>query len=106
MDNFVARQNVSRFRNELENGAEGARRQTLLKLLVAEEDLLGLTREQRDEVNQQIVRIKAIINKQRESVAMLKANGHSMERAESSLANLTDLLVVHEERRRKIEAAL
>jgi signal transduction histidine kinase len=106
MDDFVARQNVTRFRNELENGAEGARRQTLLKLLIAEEERLGLTRERHDEINQQIVRIKAIISKQRETIDMLKANGHSMERAESSLANLSDLLAVHEEWRERISAAL
>jgi hypothetical protein len=59
----------------------------LLRLLVEEEDKLGLTREQFREIEQQIVTIKQIINKQRETIVMLKANGHPMERAERSLPN-------------------
>jgi len=106
MDKFIAEQNVARFRNELENGADGPQRSTLLRLLVEEEDRLGLTREQLEETQRQIERIKQVIAKQTETVAMLKANGHSMEKAERSLANLVDLVIVHEERRKKIAAAL
>lgn len=78
----------------------------LLKLLVEEENKLGLTREQLGEVDQQIARIKRIIAQQIEAVAMRKANGHPMERAERSLSNLVDLLATHEAYRKKIEAAL
>lgn len=106
MEDFVARQNVEHFRNELENGAVGPRRLTLLKRLVAEEELLGLTRQQFDEINHQIARIKAIVAQQIETVAMLKANGHSVDEAERRLANLTDLLIVYEARLQRIEAAI
>ena len=103
---FVAYQNVTHFRSELENGAEGPRRSVLLKLLVAEEDKLGLTREQLAEVDRQIARIKGIVAQQIEAVAMLKANGHPMERAERTLSNLITLLATHKAYRQKIEAAL
>ena len=103
---FIAYQNVTHFRNQLENGAEGGRRAVLLKLLVEEEDKLGLTREQLGEVDQQIARIKGIVAQQIEAVAMLKANGHPMERAEGYLSKLIDLLAVHEAQREKIDAAL
>jgi hypothetical protein len=103
---FVAYQNVTHFRSELENGAEGGRRAVLLKLLVEEEDKLGLTREQLGEVDQQIARIKGIVAQQTDAVAMLKANGHPMERAERTLSNLVALLATHEAYRQKIEAAL
>lgn len=37
---------------------------------------------------------------------MLKANGYSIEKAETLLSQITDLLIVHQERRVGIEAAL
>jgi len=106
MDKFIAEQNVTHFRNELENGADGPRRSTLLKLLVEEENRLGLTRQQLEEMERQIERIKLVMAEQTETVALLKANGHPVEKAEKSLANLADLVIVHDERRKKIAAAL
>jgi len=46
VDTFVAQRNVAHLRHELENGASGERRDTMLRLLVQEEDKLGLTEEQ------------------------------------------------------------
>lgn len=102
---WVRRENVARYRDILENGT-GARHGTLLKLLLDEERLLGATREQLNEVDRQIARIKRIIAQQVETVRMLSLSGHSTENAEASLARLGDLLVAHEEHRAKIEAAI
>lgn len=103
---FVARQNVARFQSQLENGAEGKRRRTLVDLLVEEENKLGLTREQLEETDRQIVRIGEILAKQIEAVEQLKASGQSMERAERAISNLIDLLAAHEAHRARIEAVL
>ncbi len=46
MDRFIARENVKHYRRELENGVHEPTRTTMLKLLVEEENHLGLTREQ------------------------------------------------------------
>ena len=45
-DKFVARENVKHYRRELENGVDEPTRATMLKLLVEQENHLGLTREQ------------------------------------------------------------
>jgi hypothetical protein len=78
-----AQENVRR----RENGAEGARLDMMLRLLVEEENKVGVTYEQLDEVLRQIGHIKLIISTQLDTIAMLKAAGHSVERAECSLAN-------------------
>ena len=107
MQRFVARQNVERFRQQLlDSNTDGARRSLVLKLLIEEEDKLGRTREVLREMEQQILTIKQIIDKQRETLAMLKSNGHSMERAERTLSNLLDLLATYEMHHNKIEVAL
>jgi len=53
MEKFIARRNVANLLYALENGAEGERRTALLRLLVEEENLVGLrhqatTKEQPD----------------------------------------------------------
>jgi hypothetical protein len=103
---YVAQENARRFRHELENGAEGKRREMMLRLLVEEENKVGLTNEQLDEMQRQIGRINQIISAQLETINVLKAAGYSVERAERSLTNAIHLLAVHEARRAKIEAAL
>jgi hypothetical protein len=61
MDKFIARENVRHLRRELENGAEPNRRATMLRLLVEEENHLGLNREQLDKLDQHISRLAGII---------------------------------------------
>jgi hypothetical protein len=109
---FIARNNVKLFRNQLEhdvqNGAynDGQRHAILLKLLVEAENILGHSREQLNDVERQIASIKSIINKQLDTIAMLKTNGHPVEHAERVLAHATDFLSVHETQREMIAAAL
>jgi hypothetical protein len=78
---------------------DGARNTTLLKLIWP-------TVEQLDEIDRQIVRIKQIVQKKSETVAVLKANGHPMKRAERMLSNLIDLPIAHGAHRAKIVVAL
>jgi hypothetical protein len=106
MDKFITQQNVSRLRQELENGANGERRDVLLRQLVEEQDKLGLTEEQLDEMDRQIARMQNLVNTQLEMIATMKAHGQSLEVAERALHNILDILVVHQARRAKIELAL
>jgi flagellar biosynthesis chaperone FliJ len=106
MAEYVAQENVKRFRQELENGAEGKRQDMMLRLLVEEENKVGLTNEQLDEMHRQIGRINQIISAQLETLTMLRAAGHSVERAEESLTKAIHLLVTYEAHRTKIERAL
>jgi uncharacterized pyridoxal phosphate-containing UPF0001 family protein len=103
---YVAQENVRRFRRELQDGWEDPRQDIILQLLVEEENKVGLPDEQLDEVLRQIQRIKQIIITQLDTIAMLKAAGHSVERAEHTLSNAFRFLVAHEAYRLKIEAAL
>lgn len=106
MDKLVAQENVSRLRQELENGANGERRDFLLRRLVEEEDRLGFTEEQLDEMDRQIARMQNLVNSQLNLIAAMKAHGQSLELAERALHNILDILVVHQARRSKIELAL
>jgi hypothetical protein len=99
----VVQENVRRLRRELEDGEEGTRQDMMLRLLVEEENKVGLTYEQLDEVRRQIGHIEQIISTQLDTIAMLKAAGHSVERAERSLANAQRILIAHEAYRAKIE---
>jgi hypothetical protein len=105
-DDFVVRQNVAHFRNELEHGATDSKRAILLKLLVAQEDLLGRTSELHSDITTYIVKVKQTIQKQLETIALLKAHGQPMDQAEKKLCELLDLLIVHEQHRSKIEAVI
>lgn len=106
MERFIAQQNVANLRLQLENGASGERRDTILRLLVQEEDKLGHTQEQLDEMDRQIARMQHLVTAQLEMIAVLKTHGQSVERAERALHNIIDVLVVHQARRAKIETAL
>jgi hypothetical protein len=103
---YVAQENVRRFRRELQDGWEDPQRDMILRLLVEEENKVGLTYEQLDEVLRQIRRIKLVIRTQLDTIAMLKAAGHSVGRAERTLSNAYRFLLAHEAYRLKIEAAL
>jgi hypothetical protein len=90
----------------LEDGPEDPRRDIILQLLVEEENKVALTYEQLEEVQRQIERIRQIISTQLDTIAMLKAAGHSVERAEHGLSSAFQILIAHEAYRAKIEAAL
>lgn len=106
VDTFVAQRNVAHLRHELENGASGERRDTMLRLLVQEEDKLGLTEEQLGEMDRQIARMQHLVSEQLELIARFKAYSQSVEQAERALHNIIDVLVVHQARRTKIESVL
>lgn len=95
LDHFVVWQNIARFRSQLENGAEGNQRETLLKLLVEQEGFLG-PYEYHQEITAYIVKLKEAIRTQLRTIALLKAQGQPIAEAEKKLCRLLDLLIVHE----------
>ena len=85
LDKFIAQQNIANWRRQLECGAGGDRRDAMLRLLVPEEDKLGLSHEQL-EMDRQIAQRQQLVSTQLELIAALKSHGRSVERAECALS--------------------
>jgi hypothetical protein len=100
---FVTEQNVTRYRRWLEDGVEDATRNTLLKLWLVEEDMLGLTREQLTRIERHIEKLRHLIAKQSESLVPKRADSQS---SSVLLATLNDLMATYQGHRQKIIAGL
>lgn len=102
---FVDRQNLTRFRNKLENGVEnGPARNLLLDLLVEQENRFGMGQEQLDRVDRHIARLRQIIVRQVQVIDELKAKNLSVDRAKVVLDTLNDMMLAHESFRNTIVA--
>ncbi len=106
MDRFIARENVKHYRRELENGVDGQARATMLKLLVEEENHLGLTREQLARLDHHIARLSEIMARHVDLMDKLRSIGRPLERAPMVLATLNDLMAIYLVHRQRITAAL
>jgi hypothetical protein len=106
MEKFVARQNVAHYRRQLEHGVDGARRATLLRLLIEELTCLGFTNEQLGNLDRHIARLGKIMARQVELIGRLQLAGESVEQPELILATLNDVMVAYLAHRQKINAAL
>ncbi len=102
---FVDRQNLTRFRSELEKGVEnGPVRSLLLDLLLVQEKRFGMGQEQLEKVDRHIVRLRQIIVGQVELLDHLKAKGLPSDRAEVVLDTLNDMMLVHQSYRENLIA--
>ncbi len=104
MDTFVADQNLSRFRNRIECGAEPVTRATLLKLLVEQENMLGLTHEQLRRIDQQIDHLRQMIAIQVEIIEKMNRTAMDTRRADLVLTSMNDLMATYQVHRQKIAA--
>jgi hypothetical protein len=102
MDQFVARENIKHFRRELENGVDEPTRSTMLKLLVEEENHLGLTREQLAKLDRHVSRLSEITARHVELMDKLHSNGQSLERAWMVLTTYNALMEVYTAHRQRI----
>ncbi len=102
----VARQNLAHFRHRIEGGAEPVRRATLLKLLVEQENMLGLTQQQLRWIDHHIEQLRRMIAVQVEIIEKMKRTCMDTQRADLVLASMNDLMVTYQLHRQKIAAAL
>lgn len=104
--NFVAEQNVQHFRRRLEYGAEEVTRSVLLKLLLDEETMLGLTQEQLRRIDRHITKLRQLISEQSKRIERLSSFGINKEANQLVLATLNDLMATYQIHRQRITAAL
>jgi septation ring formation regulator EzrA len=98
-DKFVSERNVARCRERLECETDPSVRQTIIRLLVDEEDKLGATLEQLANVNRHIKRCRDLIAQQGARIAEMQSKGHDIVRAHALLETFAASLAVHEEHR-------
>jgi hypothetical protein len=104
MDRFIARENVKHYRRELENGLNEPARATMLRLLVEEENHLGLTHEQLAKLDGHISRLSEIMARHVELTDKLQSNGQTSDRASMVLATYNDLMAAYIGHRQRIIA--
>jgi hypothetical protein len=106
MDAFIAQENLAHFRNRIESGAEPVTRATLLKLLVEQENMLGLTHQQLRRTDEHIEQLRRLIAVQVEIIEKMTRTGMDTKRADLVLASMNDLMATYQRHRLKIADAL
>ncbi len=75
MDRFVAEQNMAHYVGRLQTDRDEVARSTLHRLLLDEENLLGLTRDQLQRINRHIEKLRRLIAKQSELIGKRRSSG-------------------------------
>jgi N-acetylmuramic acid 6-phosphate (MurNAc-6-P) etherase len=104
--NSAAEQNIQHFRRRLEYGAEEVTRSVLLKLLLAEEKMLGLTEQQLRRLDRHIAKLRQLISQQTTRIERLACFGIGTEGHRLVLTTLNDLMATYQIHRQRITAAL
>jgi hypothetical protein len=104
VDQFVATQNVARFRRQLENEPDELTRSTLLKLLLHEAEKSCLT--QLDRIDRHMAALTQLIYRQLELAEKEKSKGRNAERALKLLETMNDLMANYQILRRRISPPL
>ena len=99
-------QNVQNLRYRLERGAEEETRSVLLKLLLAEEKMVGLTEQQLRRIDRHIAQLRQLISGQTRRIERLAAFGIDTEGHRLVLATLNDLMATYQIHRQRITGAL
>lgn len=98
MDRFIARANIGHVRERLMSEADPAKRATLQRLLVEEEDKLAADFELLADVAGAIAKCRQRIKKQQVLVEMLESDGRDgVAAAKTLLDGLTDSLTLPQE---------
>jgi len=92
VNEFAARENLTRFRSELEQGVG----ESVRGVLVEQESLFGLQQEQLDRVNRHIIRLREIIAGQVQLMERLQSKGLALEKAQLVLDTLNDMMLAHQ----------
>jgi len=104
--NSDAEQNMQQLCRRLEHGAEEVTRSVLLKLLLAEEKMLGLTEQQLRRIDRHIAQLRQLISQQTTRIERLSSFGIDTEGRRLVLATLNDLMATYQIHRQRITAAL
>jgi hypothetical protein len=99
-----AEENIAHYRSRLQMGAEPATRAALLRLLLAEEKMLGRTREQLVRIDRHIEKLQRIIAQQEKRIGRVKFVGIGSERATQLLSTLNELMTTYQNHRQWITA--
>jgi hypothetical protein len=91
---------------QIRDGAEEATRSALLKLLLAEEKMLGLTQDQLRRIDRHIAKLRQLISQQTTRNERLASFGIDTEGRRLVLATLNDLMATYQIHRQRITAAL
>jgi hypothetical protein len=102
VDSFIGKHNLEHFANRLGVESEPARRETLLRLMVEEEDKLGCGLEQLGIAEDRIVAGNKRVAMQRAVVARLGDGGHDTRLASEVLTTLVKAQALFEDYRQKI----
>jgi hypothetical protein len=103
---FVATQNVARYRAQLNDEIDPARRIVLQRLLVEEEDRLGATFELLAEVRQAIADCKCQIAELRSLTENIEIDGRAAAVTSARLEALKDARTLHETYCQKLQTKL
>jgi hypothetical protein len=106
MDQFVAEQNMAHYIGRLQTDADEVTRSTLHRLLLDEENLLGLTQDQLQRTNRHIEKLRRLIAKQSETIDKRARNGLETSRATTLLSTLNEIMATYQIHRQRIVAAL
>jgi hypothetical protein len=102
VERFIARQNIAHFREELTSEVSPERRAALLRLLMMEEDKLGLDVQQLGDLERYIAEEKIRIVRQQRIVANLEADGRDTAIARALFDTYVQTLDLDEKLRQKI----
>ena len=103
---FVRINNVHNFADQLTSAADPAKRATLIRLLVEEEDKLGVGLAQLGAAELRLATGARLIARQKELIARMQTDGRDTKHANNLLDTMTEVQALFEKYRRRIVARL
>ena len=100
----IAKKNVARLRQQLENEPDEFTRSRLLKLLLLEAEKSRLTSQQLNRIDGHMAELRELTYRQVELVEKGNLKGQIVERAVKLLATLNDLMANYQTLRRRISS--
>lgn len=91
LDDFVCRENISRFTNQLQEVHAPEIRRTLIRLLVEEEDRFVSSSAAHDFIKRKMTELDGRIVRQESIVSDLRANGEDTNTASKIMNNLIEI---------------
>jgi hypothetical protein len=107
IETFVAEQNLSRFRQQLQRAATSQPQAALFKQLLQQLELLDLSDAQLERINRHISVLRLLIAKQVETIEELRLiDGYDLERSLMVLVALNEIMSIYQTHRQRIMPAV